>query len=253
MPSDEGEPILGLPDLDRELAPGLPHGWLGVLGGPTDAETSLLAKQFAVHARDSAPAIYYTTHERTEEIRSTFEGLGGDAEAVRIVNLSEEYFQYVLSPRLETSRIRERGLQLADLRAERPSVTPRAPYNLTSRILSDLAGLDRPFRLVLDAVDFLVEVLDLPEVMTIARQVRHRAQAYGAPALLVMHGEILERRAAGLLEGLADVLLELTPDEEESSPAHRLRVRKVHNHPELKRTVRLKVTPRGFVAAPSSR
>jgi KaiC/GvpD/RAD55 family RecA-like ATPase len=246
LPDAPRGPILGLPELDEVLAPCLPAGWLGLLGGPTGAEASLLAKQFAAQASADAPAIYYTTHERTDAVRQTVLALGGVESAVRIVSLSEEYFENVLAPRLEVSRIRERGLQLADLKSAVPSGGPRAAYNLTSRILADLAGLDRPFRLVLDSLDFLLEVLDLPEVMTIARQTRHRAQSFGAPALLVLHGEVHERRASGLLEGLADVVLEVMPDPSGVGTDHSLRVRKVRNHPELKRTVALRVTPTGF-------
>ncbi len=242
-------PIFGLAPLDRELAPKLPSGWLGLLGGSTDTETSLLAKQFAAHATREGPAIFYTTHEPTEEIQVAFDGLGRASDTVRIVNLSEEYFQSVLSRRLEVSRIRERGIQLADLKPSDAPPTVRLPYNLTNRFLSDLAGLDRPFRLVLDSLDFLIEVLDLPEVMTIARQVRHRAQAFASPALLVLHGETHERRVSGLLEGLADVVFELSAEPEGSDGDHRLKVRKVRNHPEVRRTTRLKVTSKGFAPA----
>ncbi|HEV2520667.1 MAG TPA: ATPase domain-containing protein [Thermoplasmata archaeon] len=242
-------PILGLPELDAELAPSLPNGWLGLLNAPTDAEASLLAKQFASQAGPQAPAVFYTTYERTEEIEATFRGLGWDAEAVRIVNLAEEYFVHVLSPRLEVSRIRERGLLLSDLSSGKPAELARAPFNLTNRILSDVGGLQHPFRLVVDSLDFLLEVLDLPEVLTIARQARHRAQSLGAQVLLVLHSEIHERRASGLLEEMSDLVLELSAQPDGTRFEHRLAVRKVRNHPELKRTSILRVTPHGFALA----
>jgi KaiC/GvpD/RAD55 family RecA-like ATPase len=246
-------PILGLPELDRDLGPALPKGWLGLLNAPTDAEASLLAKQFASRASAAAPAVFYTTYERTEDVESTFRGLGWDPSPLRIVNLAEEYFVHVLSPQLEVSRIRERGLLLADLTTEAPAEEARPPYNLTSRILSDIAGLDRPFRLVLDSLDFLLEVLDLPEVLTIARQTRHRAQSLGAQALLIVHSEIHERRASGLLEEMADLVLELSAQPDGPRFEHRLAVRKVRNHPELKRTSILRVTPNGFALGAASR
>ncbi|HEV2166954.1 MAG TPA: ATPase domain-containing protein [Thermoplasmata archaeon] len=241
--------ILGLPELDRDLAPALPKGWLGLLNAPTDAEASLLAKQFAARATPAAPAVFYTTYERTEDVQSTFRGLGWDPTPLRIVNLAEEYFVHVLSPRLEVSRIRERGLVLADLASGTLPGEARAPFNLTNRILSDIAGLDRPFRLVLDSLDFLLEVLDLPEVLTIARQTRHRAQALGAQALLVVHSEIHERRASGLLEEMADLVLELDAQPDGTRYEHRLALRKVRNHPELKRTAIVRITPNGFALA----
>ena len=245
--------ILGLPDLDRDLGPSLPKGWLGLLEAPTDAEASLLAKQFAARASTDAPAVLFTTHERTEEVEATFRGLGWDPTALRIVNISEEYFTNVLSPRLEVSRIRERGVMLSDLTGSRPTEIAKPPYNLTNRILADLAGLTTRFRLVVDSLDFLLEVLDLPEVLTIARQARHRAQALGAQALLVLHSEVHERRASGLLEEMSDLVLELSAVPDGPRFEHRLALRKVRNHPELKRTSILRVTPTGFALGPGGR
>ncbi|MCI4358445.1 MAG: hypothetical protein L3J95_02915 [Thermoplasmata archaeon] len=253
MGEESTGPILGLAELDRELAPSLPKGWLGLLNAPTDAEASLLAKQFAARASAEAPAVFYTTYERTEEVQSTFRALGGDPARLRIVNLAEEYFVHVLSPQLEVSRIRDRGLQLSDLAHRQPVEIAPPPYNLTNRILSDIAGLNDPFRLVIDSLDFLLEVLDLPEVLTIARQTRHRAQSLGAQTLLVLHSEIHERRASGLLEEMADLVLELSAQPEGPRFEHRLAVRKVRNHPELKRTATLRVTPNGFALGSGGR
>jgi KaiC/GvpD/RAD55 family RecA-like ATPase len=240
------EAVLGLPELDRELAGSLPKGWLALALGHSDSDTSLFAKQFAHSASGPEPSVYYTTYERTEDVRKTFQGLGWDPEAIRVANLSEEYYQRVLLRHLEVSRIREKGLRLADL-AARPPVTSQArPYSLPSRILSDLAELDRPFRLVLDSLDFFLEVLDLGEVLGVARQIRHRAQQLGGQSLLVVHGEIHERRVAGLLEDMADIVVELESRPDGARFEHRLVVRKVRNHPELRRTSVLKTTSQGL-------
>lgn len=239
-------PVLGLPELDGELAPCLPKGWLALLIGQSDTETSLFAKQFAHQASEAAPALYYTTYERSEDVAATFQGLGWEAKAVRILNLQEEYFRHVLSRRLEVSRVREKGLTLSDLSSPAEPRPPTRSYNLGNRIVSEIAQLDRPFRLVVDSLDFLLEVLDLAEVMTVARQSRHRAQRFGGQALLVVHGEIHERRVSGLLEDMADIVVELTTVPAGDRFEHRLAVRKVRNHPEQKRTAVLRIGAHGF-------
>jgi KaiC/GvpD/RAD55 family RecA-like ATPase len=240
------EGVLGLPELDRELASALPKGWLALAIGHSDSDTSLFAKQFAHAGAGSAPSVYYTTYERTEDVRATFQGFGWDPEGVQVANLSEEYYQRVLVRNLEVSRIREKGLKLADLMAQPAGDAHAKVYNLPSRILSDIAGLDRPFRLVVDSLDFLLEVLELSEVLSVARQIRHRAQQLGGQALLVVHGEIHERRVAGLLEDMADIVVELESRADGARFEHRIVVRKVRNHPELRRTYVLKMTERGL-------
>jgi KaiC/GvpD/RAD55 family RecA-like ATPase len=238
--------VLGLPELDRELAAALPTGWLALAIGHSDSDTSLFAKQFAHAGAESLPSAYYTTYERTEDVRKTFQALGWAPESVRVANLSEEYYQRVLVRHLEVSRIREKGLKLADLTTAPSSVAEPRPYSLPSRILSDLSELDQPFRLVLDSLDFLLEVLDLPEVLSVSRQIRHRAQQLGGQALLVVHGEIHERRVAGLLEDMADVVVELETRPDGARFEHRIVVRKVRNHPEMRRTCVLRMTEGGL-------
>jgi KaiC/GvpD/RAD55 family RecA-like ATPase len=239
--------FLGFPTLDAAAAEALPTGWLGLLIGHGDAETSLFAKQFTQSVPDGATCVYYTTYEPTEEVRAMLAQKGWAPDRLRIVNLSEEYFQQVLVRRLEVSQARERGVKLAQVTEGSEGRPARRRYDLSNRLLSDIAQIHGPVRLVVDSLDFLIEVLDLPEVMTVSRQVRHRVQQLGGQALLVLHDEIHERRVTGLLEDLADVVIELATLPSQGSFEHRLTVRKVRNHPELKRTAVLRVTPSGFV------
>ncbi|MGI0133199.1 MAG: RAD55 family ATPase [Thermoplasmata archaeon] len=243
--------ILEIPEVDGPLASGLPSGWLGVLIGKTASGTPLLAKQFAHAAAGSLPVLYYTTYERTEDVVRAFQDFGWSTDGVQIINLADEYFARVLVRDLEVSRARERGLKIADLTPSAiPTVAPR-PFNMTSRLLADLSGLTGPFRLVVDSLDFLLEILEPGEVLTVARQLRHSAQMRGGQALVVIQAGIHERRTSGLLEDMADLVVEFASEDGGGVVQHGLTVRKVRNHPDRMRRYPLTVTPSGFaVEAP---
>jgi KaiC/GvpD/RAD55 family RecA-like ATPase len=248
MPSDD-QSVLGIPELDPELYPYMPPGWLGLLVGHSGAGTPMFAKQFAQSMVGSSPVLYYTTYERTEDVHRAFRDFGWDPDGVQIVNLSEEYFRNVLVRSLEISQRRERGLKLADLTEPRAKGTTPAAYNITSRLLADLAALDGRFRLVLDSLDFFFEVLENADVMTVVRQIRHRAQELGGQALLVVQGEFHERRVSGMLEDMADVVLELTARPRGESYEHSLAVRKIRNHPERTKILAARMTESGLTVA----
>lgn len=242
----DDQSVLGIPELDHELFPSLPPGWLGLLIGHSGAGTPMFAKQFAQAMVGSSPVHYYTTYERTEDVHRAFQDFGWDAGGVKIVNLAEEYFENVLVRSLEVSRSRERGLKLADVRRADDAAVRPPTYNLTNRLLADLAALDSPFRLVLDSLDFFLEVLDVSGVMTVARQIRHRAQTLGGQALLVLHGEIHERRVSGLLEDMADLVVELNARARGEAYEHLFAIRKLRNHPERTRVLRVRMTEHGL-------
>lgn len=246
----DGPPVLGITEIDRELSPHMPPGWIGILLGASGSGMSLFAKQFAQAGSGGAPVLYYTTYERTEDIQKAFQDFGWSSAGVQVVNLSDEYYERVLRRDLEVSRLRERGLSYKDLIDTSNAPVRRRSYNLTSRLLSDLAALDHPFRLVVDSIDFFLEVLDPGEVMMMVRQIRHRVQALGGQALLVMVSEVHDRRTTGLLEDLADLVVELGAGPPAESFEQLFAIRKVRNHPEKTSVGVARMTPHGLVVPP---
>jgi KaiC/GvpD/RAD55 family RecA-like ATPase len=248
--TDDIEPLFGIPALDDALVPWLPPGCLILLAGDTGSETHLLAKQFANAGVGRTPVLYYTTSERTSDAQDAFRSFGWNPDPIRFGNLAEEYYRYVLHPQLEISRVRERGLGLSDLQsAKRRDVAP-APYNLTGRFLSELASLDSRFRLVLDSLDFLLEILDLPTVLDVMRQIRFRAQALGGRTLVAVQASVPDSRVAGTLEGLSDLAIRLRAEPNGSSFTRRLEIRKVRNHPERTAIRTMVVSEHGYDLAP---
>jgi KaiC/GvpD/RAD55 family RecA-like ATPase len=245
-------PVMGIPALDAELAPVLPPGWLGLLVGRSGSGVALFAKQFAQAGVGSTPVLYYTTYERTEDVQRAFRDFGWSSEGVTVVNLADEYYERVLKRDLEVSQARERGLSYRDVERAPPATVRRRTYNLANRLLSDLSAVEGPFRLVLDSLDFFLEVLEPAEVMMVARQIRHLAQAHGGETFLVIQAEIHERRTTGLLEDLADLVIELRAEPRPDTYEHQFAIRKVRNHPEKTRILVARATDHGLVLpAPS--
>ena len=242
----ESHPILGIPEFDEHVGTALPPGWLALLTGHSGSGAPLLAKQFAHAGVGRVPVLFYTTYERTEDVRKAFDDFGWDPAAIKIVNLADEYYERVLLRGLEVARAREVGLsvdQIVDTPASRRTINP---FSLTNRMLSDLAGIDSPFRLVVDSVDFFFEVLAPQDVTTVARQIRHRCQTIGGQALITTHSITHDRSVFGLLQDLADLVLELRPEAKVDHYEHLLLLEKVANRPDLTRIYRAEVGDGGW-------
>ena len=228
----DSEQVLGIPEVDRTLWTALPMGWLALLSGTTGSGAPLLAKQFAHAGVGTVPVLFYTTYERTEDVKKAFADFGWDPAGVQIVNLADEYYERVLVRGLEVARARETGLSLDQIVADRPQRTDLATFSLTNRMLSDLAGIDSPFRLVIDSLDFFFEALAPHEVTTVARQIRHRCQTIGGQALMAIHSSHDDRASYGLHD-LADITFKLAAEPNGSQYEHTLFLDKVANHPDL--------------------
>jgi len=239
-------PVLGVAEIDRDLAPVLPSGWLALLEGRPGSGLPLFAKQFAQAGIGHTPVLYYTTYERTEDVLKVFADFGWKTDGLSVVNLADEYYERVLRRDLEVSKMREQGLTLKDLLDAPASPLHRRTFNLESRLLADLSTIEEPFRLVLDSLDFFLEVLTPAQVTSVARQVRHLAQQFKGQALLTLQSDVTERRTQGLLEDLADLIVELKAEPGVDSYDHVFDIRKVRNHPDKTRIGTARATPRGL-------
>jgi len=227
--------IFGIPEIDQPVWTALPPGWLAVLSGTSGSGAPLLAKQFAHAGVGEVPVLFYTTYERTEDVRKAFDDFGWDPGEIKIVNLADEYFERVLVRGLEIAKAREGGVSLNELVDSRPQDRALTPFSLTNRMLSDLANIDSPFRMVVDSVDFFLEVMEPHELTTVARQIRHRCQTIGGHALITAHSIAHERSVFGLLQDLSDLVFELKAEPRVDHYEHSLSVEKVGNRPDLTR------------------
>jgi KaiC/GvpD/RAD55 family RecA-like ATPase len=241
--------ILGIPDFDKPLAGALPDGWLGILTGASATGAPILAKQFAAAGVGGPPVLFYTTYERSKELEASFREFGWDPTELKIVNLAEEYYERVLARSLEAARVRERGLTVDDLKAPRSHERALTPFRLTDRLLSDLSSIDAPFRLVIDSVDFFLEVLDPTDVMRVARQIRYRCQSVGGQALLAAHSLRHDSSTAMHLEDLADVVLDFRAEPQGEKFTHTLHLAKAGRRPDLARLIPARLGDSGWLLA----
>jgi KaiC/GvpD/RAD55 family RecA-like ATPase len=233
--------ILGDPAFDEPLAGALPTGFLAMLSGGTASGAPILARQFAAAAIGRVPVRYYTTYERSDDLERELGEVGADPGALTIVNLADEYYERVLVRGLDVARVRERGLSLEDLAKDAAPKRAPNPYRLADRMLSDLAGFDEPFRLVIDSLDFFFEVLGPKDVMKIAREVRRCCRSVGGHALLAVHTAHHEGATGGLLTDLADLVLEVRTAPQANRFRHSLLVEKVGSRPDLARVVPIRI------------
>jgi KaiC/GvpD/RAD55 family RecA-like ATPase len=242
----DAQRIFDIPEIDQPLFTALPPGWLALLIGHSGSGAPLLAKQFAHAGVGNVPVLFYTTYERSEDVRKTFDDYGWDPAGIKIVNLADEYYERVLERGLDVAQAREQGLSFEDVLAAPVEDRTARSFSLTNRMLSDLAAIDAPFRLVVDSVDFFFEVLELHEVTTVARQIRHRCQTIGGQALLTAHSIAHDRPVFGLLQDLADLVFQLRSEPRGSVYDHTLYVEKAGYRPELSRVWRALVTEAGW-------
>jgi KaiC/GvpD/RAD55 family RecA-like ATPase len=238
--------LFGIPEVDGPVATALPPGWFALLTGGSASGAPLLAKQFAHAGTGLLPVLFYTTYERTIDVRRAFEDFGWDPTAIQIVNLADEYYERVLVRGLEVATAREKGLTLEQLSRASPAGAVGSAFSLTSRMLSDLASIDTPFRLVLDSVDFFFEVLTPNEVTTVARQIRYRCQTIGGQAMIAVHSRAHDGRVLGALEDLADIVVDLRSVPHGRRYEHALAVEKVRNRPDLHRIYRAEMREQGW-------
>ncbi|MCI4360767.1 MAG: RAD55 family ATPase, partial [Thermoplasmata archaeon] len=218
---------LGIARLDAALGRTLPIGWLGVVEGRSGSGASLFAKQFAHAGVGRSPVLYYTTYERSDDVARAFAEFGWATEGLHTVDLAAEYYDRVLKRDLEVSRTRERGLSYRELVGSPSMPVQRRTFNLENRLLSDLATIDGPFRLVLDSLDLFLELSEPAQVARVARHIRRLAQEYRGQAILVLQEEHAGAVARSLLEELADLVLELKTDTTAEPPTIMVAVRKI--------------------------
>jgi KaiC/GvpD/RAD55 family RecA-like ATPase len=242
-------PLFAIDALDRALRPALPPGWLALVEGDAGGANRLLAKQAAHAAAASVPVYYYTTDELAGEVARSFDEFGWESSGIQVVELGHEYYADLLQRDLAVARARARGLTLAEAQlGHGERALPAVRTSLANRLLSEIAPLEGPFRVVLDSYDLLLEELEAAHATRLARQIRHQALTSGGSAVLALDPEATDPRTLAQLELLSDLILETDLEEQGRDFSLRIVVRKVRNHPERSQILRGSIGEKGIEA-----
>lgn len=243
----------GIGALDRFLDGGLPRGFTTLMLAPTGSGVELFAKQFAAnHAKERVTFI--TTDEPERDIRRAVKDIGWDFSNVEIVDLQAHFMDSVLDSQ-QRKRARESGNER--MLASKPKFDPRdlvksdsrdlmpsrsrqaenrsireeaaAGTNYLESLLEPFTGLKGPDRVVVDSLDFFLNLYPAEEVVTTLHAVKGANANNGGQVLLILskgaHDATTERR----LELMADCLIELEMTRKGTNFERFFMVKKVKN------------------------
>lgn len=255
----------GIDALDRFLGGGLPAGFTTLLLAPTGSGVELFAKQFASnHGRERVT--YVTTDEPEREVRRAVADLGWDFSNVEVMDLQADFMDAVLDSQ-QRKRSREGGGQerrrfdprdlvegtdSRDLLRSRKERTRSLRSDLSEethyldRLLDPFTGLRNPDRMVVDSLDFFLNLYPPEELVTALHALKAANAKHGGEVLLILskgaHDPTTERR----LELMADCLIELEMTRKGTSFERFFMVKKVKNRSRAVGVSTYDVTETGF-------
>lgn len=239
----------GISALDKALMDGLPKGYSVLVSGAPGSGTELFAKQFAAAGVDSENVIYFTTAERDQDVRTTMQHFGWNSD-LRIINIADQYYEDVLARELETSRYRQEGITMKDIRKytgkdvqKRRTATG---VNFLTSLTYEISKLDPPFRVAIDSLDFFLEYYEHHQVLSALRTIKAHTQHEGGVALVTMLTGVYETRTQSAVEEIVDCSIELLRQEEGNVFKNYLVIRKVRNHPEKTGIHQYSITEKGI-------
>jgi len=239
----------GVTALDKALMNGLPKGFTALVTGPPGSGTELVAKQFAGAGVKDENVVYFTTTERDEDVMSTMEDFGWNAE-LKIVNIGNLYYESVLARKLQVSRYRQEGITMKDIL--RPETGVRAPagsnVNFLTSLTYEVSKLKPPFRVVVDSLDFFLEYYAHADVLSALRTIKAHTQHEEGVALLTMLSGVYDTRTQSGVEEIVDCIVELERVRHENEFRRYVILRKVRNHPEKTGLYEYTITDKGITA-----
>ena len=236
---------LGIPALSDLYAEGVPAGTTFLVLGSPGFGVELFAKEFAVAGIGNEHVIYFSTHERKEDVLATMKDFGWKSD-IAIVDISSDYYEMVLAKELEISKYRLEGIDVSDIKKITTKEDAKRPINFLTRLTYEVSKLKPPFRIVIDSIDFFLEHYDHKHVLSAIRTIRAHTLHQGGVALITMLNNIYETRTQGGVEEIVDCILEMERQREGLEFRNFIIIKKVSNHPEKTGIVAYNVTEDGI-------
>ena len=209
----------------------------------------LVAKQFVSSSDKDEYPVYVTTEERDEDIITTMKEFKWNFENIKIINFCKEYYNEVLAKELDVSKFRLEGVVADDVRhitlTQKKSTT-----NFLTRLMYEVGKINPPFRLVINSLDFFLELYDNKNVLQVMRLIKTHAQEVGGVVLMTMLSDVYERSTQSGIEAFVDIILELESKRINASFKRNLIIKKVRNHPERAHILSYEINSTGILVKP---
>jgi KaiC/GvpD/RAD55 family RecA-like ATPase len=221
----------GVKILDETLGGGLPVGFTTLVSGSPGAGMELFAKQFASAGVDTKNIVYVSTNERNEDVLATMKRFGWTQD-LNIINIGTKYYENVLTRKLEISKYRYEGLTRKDIDALTHASESERQDNFLSNLTYEVSRLKPPFRLIIDSLDFFLELHPHADVISALRLIKAHIQHSECVAFFTLQKEVYEKRTYSGIEGVVDCIIELDTSIDKAELKRIIIIKKLRNHPE---------------------
>lgn len=231
----------GIKELDAILGGGFAEGTLCAVVGPPGAGTGIFAKQFA--AAGDEKSYYFSTSEGKEEVLDTIKRFGWRTD-VNIVDIADRYYDKILLKRLEVTRFRQEGVRMSDLRDYEDELY--TGFNFLTFLTNEIFRIKPPFRVVVDALDFFIDIYGVDEVLSALRTIKaFTGRNRGLMVVTVTRG-VFDLRTQNSIDALVDTLIELERERIGKKFDNNLIASKVKNYPERSRIMQYFIGQNGI-------
>ncbi|MEM2900113.1 MAG: RAD55 family ATPase [Thermoplasmata archaeon] len=236
---------LGLPELDKMLLNGVPKGSLVLLLGSPHTGMELFAKQIA-HFSGGDNVVYFATNERTEDIIDTMKNFKWRTD-IKIVNIGTQHYQRVLMRDIEASKLRHEGFSQETVEALIGQRGGKEQFNFLTELIYEISKLKPPYRAIIESYDFFLRYYSTDSAVAAIRTIKSHTQHSGGLAVLTMLKDVHDAKVQGIIEGVADCVIELEAKRGAEGIEHNLIIKKLRNYPSKSRIVRYESTESGIV------
>ncbi len=235
---------LGLPELDKMLLNGVPKGSLVVLLGTPHSGMELFAKQMA-HFSGGDNVVYFATNERTEDIIDTMNSFKWRTD-IKVVNIGTQHYQRVLMRDIEASKLRHEGLSQETVEGLIGQRGGKEQFNFLTELIYEISKQKPPYRVIIESYDFFLRYQSIDSAVAAIRTIKSHTQHSGGLAVVTLIKDVHDPKVQGIIESVADCVIELEVKRGEKGFEHSLIIKKLRNYPSKSRIVRYESGEKGI-------
>ena len=145
------------------------------------------------------------------------------------------------------SKYRYEGLTKTDIDALIHGAESEREENFLSSLTYEVSRLEPPFRLVINSLDFFLELHPHQDVISALRMIKAHVQHSESVAFFTLQKDVYEKRTYSGIGGVVDCIIELDTWVEEAVLERYILIKKLRNHPERTGVFRYAIGDKGIV------